>query len=171
MFFHLLPDRSGLLCALTLRERRNVRRRQGGRSAQEVFQNPLAARYRGGSVGDRSHQQKTGLAQQTTAVLILDGDALEPASLDTRNPVVASQCLVHESVIGVEQIHHVAVLAKDAFEKQFGLAAKRLPQIIVKSTRLGTSVLQFAQIQPLPAEIGRQRFRAWIRQHASRLRF
>src|SRR5438094_3026723 len=53
-----------------------------------------------------------------------------------RDPVVASQCLVHESVIRIEQIDHIAVLAKDAVEQQFSLAAKRLAQVVVECARL-----------------------------------
>ena len=91
--------------------------------------------------------------------------------MNVRNSVVPGQSLVHVRVVGIEQIHHAAVFAHDAFEKQLRLAPKRLPQVIVESTRLGSSTLQLAQVQPLPAEVGRQRLRTRIRQHAQRLLF
>ena len=171
MLFHPLPDRSGLLCSFGFFERRNIRRRQRRRGAQKVFQNPFAARHRRGPVRDRSHQQETRLAQQAPPRVVRHWDAAEAAAANIRNPVVLGQRLVDESVVRVKQIDHAAIFAQDAFEQHLRLVPERLPQIVVKSAGFGTGALQLPQVQPLVAEVGHQRFRFLIRQHAARLLF
>ena len=58
--------------------------------------------------------------------------AAELAAVDVGDAVVPRQPLVHERVVGAQQVEHAAVLADDALEQQLGLAAERLPQVVVE---------------------------------------
>src|SRR5262247_1189529 len=98
----------------------------GRRRAENVFQDPLSAEDRRRAIRIRSHGQDAALAKQTHSGLIRQRDTTEAASVNVRNPIMPRQPLIHERVIGIDEIEDAAVFAHDAVEKQFGLAPERL---------------------------------------------
>ena len=90
----------------------------------------------------------------------VERDAAEMAAVDVRDAVVLREPLVHERVVGGQQVEHAAVFPDDALEEQLGLAAERLPQVVVevrKLLRVRRLVAQVAQLQPLAREVAHQR--------------
>src|SRR5437773_1141923 len=68
----------------------------------------------------------------------------------------------------------VPILFYDAFQKQLGLLTESLPYIVIEVGELSairTRICQVAEIQPLASEIGHQRLRASVGQHAAHLPF
>ena len=75
---------------------------------------------------------------------------------------MARQPLVHEGVVGRQQVEHAAVLAHDALEQQLGLAAERLAQVVVEVREIvliGDRGAQVPELQPLAGEVRDQRAR------------
>src|SRR5262249_31343455 len=98
--------------------------------------------------------------------------AAELRAVDATNAVVLGQPLIKESVVRVQQLEYAAVLAQDAFEKQFGLAPERLPQALVKNgedVRVGRDAFEISEVQPLPAEVADEGLRARIVEHPADL--
>ena len=119
--------------ALVLLERRHIGRRRRRRHAEDVLEDPFAAAHRRGARGVRRHRQNAALPEQAAALAVLrQRDAPEPIAVDVRNAVVPGEPLVEERVVGVEQVEHAAVFLDDALEEQLGLAAERLPQVVVE---------------------------------------
>ena len=120
----------------------------------------------------RGQEQDAAVAEQAAPRVVRDGHAAEVAAVDARDPVVARQPLVHEGVVGRQQVQHAAVLAHHALEQQFRLAAERLAEVVVEVREV---VLvrnrgpQVPQLQPLPGEVSDQRLGAAIGQHAAHL--
>ena len=80
--------------------------------------------------------------------LISNGDAAEVGSIDVRNSVVLGQSLVHERVVGVQNVENIAVFANDAVEQQLGFALECLSQVVIEvriNQQVGFPVPQFAQ--------------------------
>ena len=127
IFSRMLP---GSLPALSCSSKaRNIRRRQWSRHAQDVFENPLAARDGRCAIGDRGHQQQARLAQQATARIVLrQTHAAETVSTHSGHPVVAREAFVDERVVGVEKITNAAVFADDAFKEHLRFASHRTAQ-------------------------------------------
>ena len=82
---------------------------------------------------------------------------------------MTSQALVHECVVGVQQVQDASVLAHDAAEEHFGLTPKGLPEILVEVFRLGLDRGELSQIQPLTGKIADKGIGFRIGQHASHL--
>ena len=84
------------------------------------------------------------------------------------------QSIVHERVVGTEQIEKAAILTQHAFEEEVCLSGKRGPQVFIKIWKrrgVGQHGIDVAQIQPLADEVGYQRLRAGISEHARDLPF
>ena len=67
----------------------------------------------------------------------------------------------------VDQLQHAAVLAHDALEQHLRFLSERAPQVVVEigeQPKIRGHGLQVTEIQPLVGEVGRQRFRTWIRE-------
>ena len=107
----------------------------GAGESENIFQNPFAARHRRGSVGHRGHQKKTGLSQQAAARVVLYRNAAELAAVNARHPVMRRQALVDERVVGIQQVHDIAILPHDALKQQLGLTAEGLAQVLVEGGR------------------------------------
>ena len=178
MGLHLLPHRrlAGVARGVVGRRRQigHVGRRVGGQDAQQVLQHPLAPLYRRRAAGLRRHRQDAALAQQPApgVVGLAERDAAEPAAGDVRDPVVAREPLVDERVVGRQQVEHAPVLGHEAREEQLGLAAERLPQVVVEIGEPlddGNVALEAPQGQPLAGEVGGQRRRPRVGQHPPHL--
>ncbi len=111
------------------------------------------------------------MAEQAAARVVLYRDAAELAAVNAGHSVMRRQALVDERVIGVQQVHYITILAHDALKQQLGLAAEGLAQVLVERGRQRALIFQLPQIEPLVGEVGGQRFRARVRQHAPRLAF
>jgi hypothetical protein len=86
---------------------------------------------------------------------------------------VAGQPLVHERVVGRQQLEHAPVLADLAADEELGLALQRLAQVVVElgeRVRIRSGAAHVAQVQPLVGEVGDQRLGARVGQHAPQLR-
>ena len=150
----------------------HVRRRLGRRGAENIVENPLAAQDGGRPVGARSHGQDACVTQQTAAARIRERHAAELVPVDFRNPVVPREALVHEGVVGCQQLEHAAVLAQDGFQQQLRFPAGCMPQAVVevwKQRQVRTMGVEVAQHQPLSGEVLDQRVGTRIVQHPADL--
>ena len=80
--------------------------------------------------------------------------------------------LVHERVVGVQQIEHVLVFADDVVEEELRLADHRVRERRVElriEPRVGMDLVEILQPQPLRREPCRERRRARIGEQAARL--
>ena len=78
------------------------------------------------------------------------------------------QALVDERVIGPQQVEHAAIFVHDALNKEFCLASKGLPQVVIevrKGARIRIERCQIAQVQPLSGEVAHQHARPSVCQH------
>ena len=94
------------------------------------------------------------------------------AAVDIRDSVMLRQALVDERVSRIQQIEDAAIFVFDAADEQLGLAAERLPQVVVeigKGPRIGVGGRQIPEIQPLPREVGDERLGTRVGQHPPRL--
>ena len=83
-----------------------------------------------------------------------------------------SQPLVHEGVIGGQQVDDVAIFADDAVEEQLDFAAHGAAQRIVEIRihhRQRANAVHAAQVQPLSGKIDRQRLGPAVGEHAPHL--
>src|SRR4029077_20362191 len=99
------------------------------RRADEVLENPLAAAHGGCPVGVGRDRQDAAMAKQSAAVLVSDRDAPVLAAVDIRNAVVPRQALIHERVVGRQQLEDTPVVVKDALEEQLCFPLEPLAQI------------------------------------------
>src|SRR5262245_49657278 len=82
------------------------------------------------------------------------------------------QPLIQESVVRVQQIEEAAVLVQNALNKEFGLAAERLPQSLVEvweDVGVRRDGLKISEVQPLPAEVADEGLRARVVEHPAGL--
>ena len=84
------------------------------------------------------------------------------------------QPLIDERVVGIQEIHHAAVLTHDAVEEQGCLVLHRLPKVVVEigeGFQVRNGVLEISQVQPLLGEIGDERLGSRVSQHSLDLLF
>ena len=83
------------------------------------------------------------------------------------------QPLVEERVLAVDEIEDLPILADDVLEEELGLAAHREPQVVLE-IRIAIPVagdrFERAKLQPLTAEVLRERVRFRIAKHPPHLR-
>ena len=82
--------------------------------------------------------------------------------------------LINEGVVGGQQIQYVVVFVENAAHEQVGFLAQGLAEIVIeirKLLRVGEGVLEVPQEQPLRREVGHQRIRARVGEHAPHLFF
>ena len=95
---------------------------------------------------DPSKPKRFGSVQATRAA--------EAVSQDVRDPVVFREPLVHERIVGGQEINHIAVFAYDAIKKQLGFAAHGVGQSAVEVGILeqvrGSRFSEFALLEPQP---------------------
>src|SRR5262249_59080631 len=96
MLLHPIANRSRFHSHNGLLKRRNVRRRQRRRTAQNIFENPLAALNGRSAVGIRSHQQHAALSQEASPGIARNCYAAEVRTVDSRNAIVPSETFVDE---------------------------------------------------------------------------
>ena len=144
-------------------------RRRRHRGAEQVLQDPLAALHRRGAVADRGDRQEAAVTEQAAARAVGERHAAEPAPADVGDAVVARQALVHERVVGVDEIEDAAIVADDGVEEQLRLARERVAEVAVELPGAGRDVVELPQLQPLAGQVLDQRRGARIGQHAARL--
>src|ERR1700761_6380387 len=77
-------------------------RRNG--SAEDIIQQPFAAKDRRSAIRIRRCHQQSALGKQAAALLVVgEGYATEPCAVDAGDSVLAREALVEEGVIGVEK--------------------------------------------------------------------
>src|SRR5580704_4962128 len=84
------------------------------------------------------------------------------------------QPLVHESIVGVQQIEHAAVFALDAVDEQFQFTPKSNAQAGVEiriNKWIWIDGIEVAQLQPFSPEVGDQGSRPFTREHSPDLLF
>ena len=89
--------------------------------------------------------------------------------VDIWNPVMPRQPFVQVRIVGSQEIQHAPVFAELIGHKLLGLLTHGPAQILVKiGKRIGVryETRQLAQLQPLIDEIGHQRSRTRVGQHA-----
>ena len=116
-----------------LLERRNVRRRQRRRACPAYFPGSTCRAARA-TCDWRFEVTSSMLPWPSRPRRASSGTVTrrKSAAVDVRNAVVLRQTLVHERVVGVEQIQHAAVLAQDAFEQHLRFALEGLAQVVVE---------------------------------------
>src|SRR4051812_5093716 len=121
----------------------------------------------------RGNQQDAALAEQSTARILSQHDAPEAAAVYVWNTVMACEPLIHECVVGREQIEDAAVLSQHALEEELGLAPERLAKVVVEIRELvliRRGAFQISQVEPLAGKIVDERMRLRIGQHPAYLR-
>ena len=96
------------------------------------------------------------MTQDAAAIDVGQSNAPEVRPADVRDAVVVRQPLVHEGVVGGEQLEHAAIVAEDAAGEQLGFAAEPLPQVFVEVgvlSRIRQYRRKVAQEQPLPDKV------------------
>src|SRR4051812_41262384 len=94
------------------------------------------------------------------------------AAVNMRNAVMLREALVQEGVVGIQQIGDAAIFAQDALEKELGLLAKCLTEIVVKideTSEIRRDRLQGPEVQPLTREIRHEAARAGVGEHPAHL--
>src|SRR5262249_45254987 len=110
--------------------------------------------------------------QAATLAIGSQGHQAEVAAVDIRNPIVPGQAFVQKGVVRLDQFEDAAILAQHVVEKELGLLAERLTEIVIEvrvETRVRLDRLQITQAQPLTGEVGREVERAAIGEHSARL--
>ena len=82
---------------------------------------------------------------------------------------MARQPFVDERIVRPQQVEHAAVLSHDAVDEQLRLPPECLLQAVVEvreQTVVGPLHIQIAKIQPLAGEVGHERLRSRISEHA-----
>ena len=169
MLGHALAHREHPSLGIGVLQGRDVLRRRRRRRADDVLQDPLAAKHGRCPVGVRRDRQHAALSQNAPArTVLVERDAPEAAAVHVRDPVVFGEPLVHERVVGAEQIERAPVLLHDALDEQLGFAPECLTQVVVEvGERPGvrTRGSQVPQIEPLAREVGDERFGLGTREH------
>src|SRR5439155_19456399 len=97
------------------------------------------------------------LSQQASPVGIGQLHSAKALAVYTWDAVVSREALVHERVVGVQQLECAPVLPHDGGEEQLRLLAERLSRVVVEigeHQQIGIDLrLQVAQLEPLPGEI------------------
>jgi hypothetical protein len=166
------PDRLAFSLRSLVAERRHVWRRRRRRSAEDVFEQPLAAQDRRGAVGIGRDGQEAGMAEQPAALRVAERDAAEPAAGHVWHAIVARQPLVQERVVRGQELADRAIVANLTLEEELGLLAERLAQRLVefgKQVGVGHGVPEVAQLEPLRGEVLDQRAGPFVGQHPPHL--
>ena len=149
-------------------ERRHVRRRRRRGSAEQHLQHPLATLHRRRPVRDRGEQKNAPLGQEAAARLGQQR-ASELRAGDVGQPVMPREPLVHEGVVGGDEVKDAAILADDAVEEELGFADERFGERAVPvrvEQPVGPDLVDVLQPQPLRRKSRRQRLRSRVGQHA-----
>src|SRR5581483_10297342 len=99
--------------------------------------------------------QHAALAQHTAPLLrhfAAQIDAPELLSRDPRNAVMPRQGPVEKGERGIDEIQDAAVLVNDGIDKELGLAANSVQQLVIDSRealRVRPDAVQIAKLQPL----------------------
>ena len=112
------------------------------------------------------------MPEQTAARRIRERHAAEAIPVYARDPVVPRQSLVDERVVGAQEIHHAAILAKLVLDEQFRLTLERRAKVLVelrKQLDVGPHVPDVAQLQPLIHEVVDEHRRTWVGDHPPHL--
>src|SRR6185369_4150097 len=91
---------------------------------------------------------------------------------NARDAVVLREALVHERVVGGQQIQHAAIFVEQAGEQELGFFTEGLTQVVIEVRELIDDrrvPRESAQAEPLSREVARQRRRTRIREHAANL--
>ncbi len=166
-----LADRGRSHARLRFQSGVHSRRRRQNRQSKNIIEQPFPAQHRRRPVGIRSGHQNRALRQQPSALIVIrQRDAPELAAVNSGNAVLASQPLIHERVVGVQQIVHAAVFLNRARHEHLRLGHERVQQAVVVGRILGRVDHHFIhapQIQPLRGEVIHEgAHRARIGQHA-----
>ena len=169
MLLHALAHRQHGFVVHRFRQRRHVGRRQRRRSAQQHFEHVLAARHRRRAVGQRGLGQDGAPAEQPEAVRVGERHPAELRTGHVGHPVVLRQHVVHEGVVGGEQVEQAAVFTHDAVEEQLHFTPHRLRQVareVGEDRGLRVHVRQTREPQPLRGEMRGEALGARVGQHA-----
>ena len=112
------------------------------------------------------------MPEQTSACIAWHRHAAEVRTVNVRDAVVPGEPLVHERVVRIQEVEHRSILAHDALEEHLRFALETLAQVVVEVGEhrdIGVGVLQIAKIEPLVREVGDERARFRIGEHAARL--
>jgi hypothetical protein len=112
------------------------------------------------------------LSQEATAGLVGVCHAPEVVPRDATDPVVVGQPLVHDRVIGSDQVVDASVLPDQAVEEQLRLALHGVGELLVEVGELesvGVDLVQILKTEPLGSEPRAERLGARIHQHATHL--
>src|SRR5690606_17212145 len=100
----------------------HVWRRRWRRRAKNILHHPLAAQHRRRADWIRRDDQYAALAKQATPARILERYPAKVTAVYIRYAIVPGQPIVHEGVVGIEQIGYRAVITNDAADehRRFG---------------------------------------------------
>ena len=99
MLLHRLTHGQYLAFRVFLYQSRDVRRGWRGWCPEDIFQNPLAADRRCGSICIGSHGQDTALAEQAATGVIRKSDLAKMTAIDLRDIVVTGQPFIKKAVV------------------------------------------------------------------------
>ena len=145
------------------------------RRAHDALQHIGAAHHGRSAVRIGAGHQHATLAQQAPAGGVLELDLAELVAAHAVDVVLQGQSLVEEGVVRAQQLQHALVIAEDVVDEQGDLLLEVIAQVgraagVGKDRRIRVDLGQLGQVQPLRAEVGGQRERARIGQHALDLR-
>ena len=153
-------------------ERRHVGGRRRRRRPHQHFHHPFAAQHRRRPIGERGLHEDAALAEEPATRVVGIRHASELIARHALKTIMTRQALVDERVVGSIEIEDAAILAHEAVEEQFRLAAHRGGEVVVEiriEVRIGMNLLDVLQSQPLRGESRSERIGPRIGQHAPSL--
>ena len=112
------------------------------------------------------------MPQEAATGRVVQRDFSEMTAAHIGDAVVAREPLVYECVVCGQQVDDASVLVQHARKEQFCFALEPSTQILTeirKQVFVRLHRRRISQAQPLPSEIGDERFGPWIREHATGL--
>ena len=169
VLLHLLAHRERLTIMILRLQCRNTGRRRRRRGAQQSLQNPLAALHHRSPIGVRGHRENAALPQQSAAVRVGESHAAELRAVNIGDAVMLRQPLVEKSVVGIQQVHHAAVLAQHAGKNRSVSSRndrRRASSNSGKTSGSGRARARLRRYSHWPAKLSTSASRTWIGQHA-----
>src|SRR5437867_994035 len=112
MLRHPFPHCKNFAIRSVILQRRHIRRWWRGRRAEDIAQNPFAAKHGRGAIRIRRYGQNASLAKQAAPnAVFTERHAPEIAAVHVRNSVVLGEPLVQKRIICAQQVEYTAVLA------------------------------------------------------------
>ncbi len=172
MLFHLRAERTGN-AYLGLVQHRHIRRWRRRRGVEHRLQKIFAAQHNRRPRGVAGYRQHTGLREDPAALSGGQFHAPELRPGHAGNAVVFGQQFIQERVLAIDEVADGPVLAHHRFEEHARLGPHGILQFgspFGEELGIGLHGVQAAGLQPLSAEVLRERRGLGVGDHALHLR-